>query len=244
MVKNLPANAGDLSDVGSVPGLRISPGGGMATHSSILARRIPWTKKPGGLQSLGSQRAGHDWSNLVQHSTQLGYMLIRIYLNHHCKTYTEYFPSQIANVKLFLLLISAQDEQTIERHSSKIMPRVPVTIGSYIVVYIKVILIPRCLIYKLSFKSQFLPNTDMNQPWIYMCSPSQSPLPPPSPPDPSGSSQCTSPKHLSHASSLGWWSVSPLIIYLFQCCSLRTSHPRLLPQGLKVCSVHLYNIVK
>ena len=35
------------------------------------------------------------------------------------------------------------------------------------------------------------------------------PLPPPSPPNSSGSSQCTRPKHLSHASSLGWWSVSP-----------------------------------
>ena len=33
---------------------------GMATHSSILAWRIPWTEKPGGLQSLGSQRVGHD----------------------------------------------------------------------------------------------------------------------------------------------------------------------------------------
>ena len=32
----------------------------MATHSSILAWRIPWTKEPGGLQSTGSQRAGHD----------------------------------------------------------------------------------------------------------------------------------------------------------------------------------------
>ena len=40
----------------------------------------------------------------------------------------------------------------------------------------------------------------MNQPWIYMYFPSQSPLPPPSPPDPSGSSQCTRSKHLSHAS--------------------------------------------
>ena len=79
----------------------------------------------------------------------------------------------------------------------------------------------------------------MNQPWIYMCSPSQSPLPPPSPSDPSGSSQCTSPEHLSHASNLGWWSVSPLIVYFFQCYSLRTSHPRLLPQSLKDCSVHL-----
>ena len=33
---------------------------GMATHSSILAWRIPWTEKPDGLQSMGSQRVGHD----------------------------------------------------------------------------------------------------------------------------------------------------------------------------------------
>ena len=32
---------------------------GMATHSSILAWRIPWTEKPSGLQSMGSQRMGH-----------------------------------------------------------------------------------------------------------------------------------------------------------------------------------------
>ena len=32
----------------------------MATHSSILARKIPWTEKPGRLQSMGSQRIGHD----------------------------------------------------------------------------------------------------------------------------------------------------------------------------------------
>ena len=33
---------------------------GMATHSSILAWRTPWTKEPGGLQSMGSQRLRHD----------------------------------------------------------------------------------------------------------------------------------------------------------------------------------------
>ena len=33
---------------------------GVATHSSILAWRIPWTQEPGGLQSLGLQRVGHD----------------------------------------------------------------------------------------------------------------------------------------------------------------------------------------
>ena len=45
---------------------------------------------------------------------------------------------------------------------------------------------------------------DKNQPWFYMYSPSRSPLPPPSLPDPSGSSQSTRSKHLSHASNLGW----------------------------------------
>ena len=32
----------------------------MATHSSILARKIPWAEEPGGLQSMGSQRVSHD----------------------------------------------------------------------------------------------------------------------------------------------------------------------------------------
>ena len=36
---------------------------GMATHSSILAWRIPWTGEPDGLQSMGLQSVGHDWSN-------------------------------------------------------------------------------------------------------------------------------------------------------------------------------------
>ena len=38
---------------------------GMATHSSILAWRIPWTEQPCGLQSMGSQRVGHYWRDLV-----------------------------------------------------------------------------------------------------------------------------------------------------------------------------------
>ena len=34
----------------------------MATHSRILVRKISWTEEPGGLQSLGSRRVGHDWA--------------------------------------------------------------------------------------------------------------------------------------------------------------------------------------
>ena len=40
---------------------------GMAAHSSVLAWRIPWTEEPGRIQSMVSQRARHDWSDLAQH---------------------------------------------------------------------------------------------------------------------------------------------------------------------------------
>ena len=40
----------------------------MVTHSSILAWRIPWTEKPGKLQSMGSQRVRHDWATSLTHS--------------------------------------------------------------------------------------------------------------------------------------------------------------------------------
>ena len=58
--KNLPASA-------RMPEMQVRSLGwedpleeGMATHSSILAWRIPWTEEPGGLQSMGSQRVRHD----------------------------------------------------------------------------------------------------------------------------------------------------------------------------------------
>ena len=60
VVKNPPASAGDVRDLGSVPGLGRCPGGGHATHSSTLAWRIPWAEEPGGLQSTGLQRVRHD----------------------------------------------------------------------------------------------------------------------------------------------------------------------------------------
>ena len=60
VAKNLPASAADARDAGSIPGSGRSPGGGKGTHSSILARRIPWTEEPGRVQSMGSQTVGHN----------------------------------------------------------------------------------------------------------------------------------------------------------------------------------------
>ena len=52
--KEFAFNAGDL---GWIPD---TLGKAMATHSGILARRNPWTEEPGSLQSMASQRVGHD----------------------------------------------------------------------------------------------------------------------------------------------------------------------------------------
>ena len=66
---------------------------GMPTHSSIFAWRIPWTEKPGDLQSIGSQRVGHDWSDLAHVHMQL----------QLCKHYS--FFSYLLFLLLFILAL-------------------------------------------------------------------------------------------------------------------------------------------
>ena len=60
VVKNPPANAGDVRDVGLIPGWEDPLEESMATHSSILAWRVPWTEEPDGLQSMEMERVRHD----------------------------------------------------------------------------------------------------------------------------------------------------------------------------------------
>ena len=60
VVKTPPTNAGDAGDSGSIPGPERSRRKEMTTHSSIPACEIPWTEKPGRLQSIESQRVRHD----------------------------------------------------------------------------------------------------------------------------------------------------------------------------------------
>ena len=49
------ASAGNVEDLGSIPGSGRSPGEGNGNHSSVLAWKIPWKEEPGRLQSMGSQ---------------------------------------------------------------------------------------------------------------------------------------------------------------------------------------------
>ena len=55
----------------------------MATHSSTLAWRIPWREEPGRLQSMGSQRVGHDWATSLSLFTLHSYSYLFIYFFPH-----------------------------------------------------------------------------------------------------------------------------------------------------------------
>ena len=59
VIKNLPDNAGS---VGSIPGLGRSSGKGHGSPLQYSCWRILWSEEPGGLQSMGSQRVGHNWT--------------------------------------------------------------------------------------------------------------------------------------------------------------------------------------
>ena len=66
VVKNLLANAGNIRDMDSVRGWKDSLEEGTATHSSILAWRIPWTEKPGGLRPRGHREL--DVTEVTEHT--------------------------------------------------------------------------------------------------------------------------------------------------------------------------------
>ena len=66
MAADAKESACNIGDLGSIPGLGRSPGEGNATHSSILAWKIPWTEKP-----VGLQRVGHDLATKQQQEDNL-----------------------------------------------------------------------------------------------------------------------------------------------------------------------------
>ena len=89
MIKNLPAiRETRVLSLGQEDPL----GKGMATHSSILAWRIPWTEEPGGLKSMGYRRAGHDWATNTETSLQFSWggrlvsnlLVSSIWYSSHC----------------------------------------------------------------------------------------------------------------------------------------------------------------
>ena len=97
MVKSLPAC--NVEDLGLIPGSEGSPGKGMATHSSILAWRIPRIEQPGGLQSMGSwknqTRLSNEHLDFSRHNAphldflkQSWFFSLFYVLQSHCKCWT------------------------------------------------------------------------------------------------------------------------------------------------------------
>ena len=60
MITNLPVNAADAGDVGSIPGQARAPEVAKQPTSVFLPGKIPWTEEPHGLKSMGLQRVRHD----------------------------------------------------------------------------------------------------------------------------------------------------------------------------------------
>ena len=67
-------------DPGSIPGSEDPLEKDMATHSNSLAWKIPWTEEPGRLQSMGLQRAGHDWATSCMHACLCVSLYVCIYV--------------------------------------------------------------------------------------------------------------------------------------------------------------------
>ena len=66
VVKSLPANAGDVTDAGSILGSGRSPGGGLGNPFQYSCLQNPWTEEPGWLWPIESQRIRHNWSELAR----------------------------------------------------------------------------------------------------------------------------------------------------------------------------------
>ena len=80
VVKNPSANAGDVRDPRSIPGLPRNPGEGSGNPPSILAWRNLWTEEPEELQSTGSQRVRFDRSDLARAHTHTHTHTLRVNL--------------------------------------------------------------------------------------------------------------------------------------------------------------------
>ena len=93
-------------------------------------------------------------------------------------------------------------------------------------------------IFKLYNIVLVLPYIKVNLPQVYMCSPSRTLIPPPSPTIPLGRPSAPAPSIQYRASNLDWQLISYMVLYMFQCHSPKSSRPLPPRQSPKDCSIH------
>ena len=109
VIKNLPADAGDIRDKGSIPGQEDPLKEGKATHSSLLAWKIPWTGSLMGYSHKGLQGRRESYTTKeTQHSTAQVNVLIRFYVG---KKIFFYFFSESVQAEFLLLTSSKVGEE-------------------------------------------------------------------------------------------------------------------------------------
>ena len=177
----------------------------MAPHSSTRSWKIPWTEDPGRLQSMGSLRVGHDWATSLSLFTFLHW-------RRQWQPTPVFLPGEsqgrgsLVGCRLWgrtesdTTEVTQQQQQqqcTYQSQSSNLFlcPLSSLVTVSLFSTSVTLCFIFFYFIFKLYIIVLVLPNIKMNPPQVYMCSPPWTLLPPPSPYHPSGSSQCTSPKH-------------------------------------------------
>ena len=173
----------------------------MATHSSILAGKIPWTEEPGGLQSTGSQRVGHN--RVTEHTCM-----------HACTGVSKWLSSISTISSPFCTQTLYYSESCNSLNKDELLCCHSFFLINYL------ILIGGWLLYNIVVVFAI-------HSWIsheYICVPHpEPPFPLPPHPIPQGHPRAPALSTLSHASNLDWRSISHMIIYMFQCYSLKSS---------------------
>ena len=98
----------------------------MATHSSVLAWRIPGTGEPGGLPSMGSHRVGHDWSDLAAALQQHSFTVIYISIGFPGGSVVKNLPAK-QETRVRFLGREDPPEKEMATHSSILAWKIPQT---------------------------------------------------------------------------------------------------------------------
>ena len=205
-----------------------------APHSSILAWKIPWMEEPGRLQSMGSRRVGHDWATSLS-------LFTFMYWKRKWQPTSVFLPGESQGRGSLVAAVYGvtQSRTRLKWFSNNNWVSDCFIDSMRATLFFLFLKIFNWRLITLQYCGGFCHTFT----WIShgcTCVPHSDPssyLPPH--PIPQGHPSAPSLSTLPHASNLDWQFISHMIIYMFQCYSLKSSHPCLLPQSLKVCSLYL-----